>query len=296
MTAFQERWQHRRARADAALDARLPAATEPPARLHEAMRYCCLNGGKRLRAMLVYAGGEIFGAPEHMLDVPACAVELIHAYSLVHDDLPAMDDDDLRRGRPTCHRAYDEATAILVGDALLTLAFAVLTADPALNVAPERRLRMLDSLAAASGSRGMVGGQARDLAAVGRSATLEELQTMHLAKTGALIRASVTLGALTGEADDAALLALDRYACHLGLAFQIVDDVLDEESDTGTLGKRSGADRALNKPTYTSVLGVEGARTAARERHAAALDALAGLTQDTAALRELADFVVERKF
>ncbi len=247
--------------------------------------------------MLVHAGGSLFDAPPEMLDVPACAVELIHAYSLVHDDLPAMDDDDLRRGRPTCHRAYDEATAVLVGDALQSLAFELLATDRALRVPAERRVRMIDLLARASGSQGMVGGQAMDLAAVGRDLTLDQLQTMHLSKTGALIRASIALGAMVKAGhDDPIVKALDDYARHVGLAFQVVDDILDEQSDTDTLGKRSGADRALDKPTYTSVLSIERARDAARELRDKALSALDAIDADTTQLSDLADFVIERPF
>jgi farnesyl diphosphate synthase len=284
-----------RERVERALDAALPNAATTPGRLHEAMRYASLEGGKRVRALLVYAGGAAVGAKEADLDAPACAVELIHAYSLVHDDLPAMDDDDLRRGKPTCHRAYDEATALLVGDALQSLAFEVLAAAPAGAVAPPRRVEMLRTLAMASGSLGMAGGQAIDLAAVGRPLTLEELETMHRLKTGALICASVRLGALAGAlADEASLARLQRYAGCIGLAFQIRDDILDVEASTEALGKRQGADAALGKPTYTSILGLTAAKARAADLHREAIAAIAPFDSDTALLRDLADFIVSR--
>jgi geranylgeranyl diphosphate synthase type II len=217
-----------RARIESALDRRLPLVNTEPQRLHAAMRYVTLGGGKRLRAALVIATGEALGAPPDVLDVPACALELVHAYSLVHDDLPAMDNDDLRRGKPTCHKAFDEATAILAGDALQTLAFELLASDPALRIDPAQRLAMLTRLAQASGAAGMAGGQAIDLGAVGRPMALADVTDMHARKTGALIRASVALGALSVPNIDAARLAqLDAYACAIGLAFQITDDILD---------------------------------------------------------------------
>jgi geranylgeranyl pyrophosphate synthase len=213
------------------------------------MRYAVLGGGKRVRPVLVFAAGAAVGAADARLDAPACAVELIHAYSLVHDDLPAMDDDDLRRGRPSCHRAFDEATAILTGDALQTLAFQILAQATEPDAAV--RLRMIATLALASGSRGMAGGQAIDLAAVGRELDMVQLEDMHIHKTGALIRASVLLGALcTDEFDEPRLERLDRYAKCIGLAFQIQDDILDVVGDTALLGKTAGADTARDKPTY----------------------------------------------
>ncbi|HMW28254.1 MAG TPA: (2E,6E)-farnesyl diphosphate synthase [Plasticicumulans sp.] len=284
-----------RARAELALDARLPAAATLPARLHEAMRYAVLGGGKRVRPVLVYAAGEAVGAAPEGLDGPACALEFIHAYSLVHDDLPAMDDDDLRRGRPTCHRAFDEATAILAGDALQTLAFHVLAHDPSMTVPADTRLRMVELLAHAAGSRGMCGGQAIDMAAVGRELTLAELENMHIHKTGALIRAAVLLGALSqpGVADEE-LARLDRYAKCIGLAFQIHDDILDVVGDTATLGKRQGADQALDKPTYPALLGLDGARAHARALYDDAMHALEPFGERAAVLRALAAFIVER--
>jgi geranylgeranyl diphosphate synthase, type II len=283
-------------RVDAALERWLPPADQPPARLHAAMRYASLDGGKRLRAALVYAAAEAVGARPEAFDAPACAIELIHAYSLVHDDLPAMDDDDLRRGKPSCHLAFGEGTAILAGDAIQTLAFQVLARDPHLPVGPQRRLEMLASLADAAGSAGMAGGQGLDLEAVGRQLDLEALETMHRLKTGGLIRCAVRLGALGAAGISEALLeALDRYAIHLGLAFQIIDDVLDEEGDPATLGKNPGSDRAQGKPSYVALLGVDGARGSA-ERHAgAALAALDALTHRAGLLRSLARFAVERR-
>ena len=290
-----DRWRLLRHQVEQALGARIPPPERPPGRLHEAMRYASLGGGKRLRAMLVYTTGELLRVAPSVLDVPACAVELIHAYSLVHDDLPAMDNDDLRRGRATCHRAFDEATAILAGDALQTLAFEILSSDPALEVTPDTRLRMIAMLTEASGASGMAGGQAIDLAAVGDALSLAELETMHRLKTGALIRASIALGALCApEVDEPTLVALDNFGQSLGLAFQIVDDILDEVADTETLGKASGADRARNKPTYTSLQGVEQARASAATLQADALAQLATVSGETARLAELADFMVRR--
>ncbi|MGH8643939.1 MAG: polyprenyl synthetase family protein, partial [Gammaproteobacteria bacterium] len=217
--------RHFQSRVDTALERWLPEASIHPKRLHEAMRYAVLGDGKRIRPLLVYASGHALGVAPEVLDGPACAVELIHAYSLVHDDLPAMDDDELRRGRPTCHKAFDEATAILAGDALQTLAFYILAHDPAINVSAHNRLQMIETLAHAGGSRGMAGGQALDLAAVGTELTLAELENMHIHKTGALIRACARMGALASENQDpAALKSLDHFAKCMGLAFQIRDD------------------------------------------------------------------------
>jgi farnesyl diphosphate synthase len=283
-----------RERVRVALGARLPAATMEPRRLHEAMRYAVLNGGKRVRAVLVYAAGNTLGAPLARLDAPACAVEMIHAYSLVHDDLPAMDNDDLRRGQPTCHRAFDEATALLAGDALQALAYEVLvTEKPGL---PENRCAdMVRTLAGASGSLGMAGGQAIDLDAVGTPMSLQALENMHRHKTGALIRASVRLGALSSDAEDAERTeALDTYASAVGLAFQIRDDVLDIEGDTATIGKKSGADLALNKPTYPAVIGIEAAKLKAQELHTEALRCLESFGTEADPLRWLSEFIVNR--
>jgi farnesyl diphosphate synthase len=281
-----------RARANRALEACMPAAERAPAPLHEAMRYAVLDGGKRVRATLVYATGEAVGADAALLDAPACAVELIHAYSLVHDDLPAMDDDDLRRGKPTCHRAFGEANALLAGDALQTLAFEVLAEG---GSKAQRGMEMMATLARASGSLGMAGGQAIDLAAVGRELSLDELENMHRRKTGALIRASVRLGALCGDDVDAGRLAqLDAYAACIGLAFQVRDDILDVEADTETLGKTQGADIALDKPTYPSLLGLEAAKRKADELHERAIAELAAFDVRADALRGLSAFIVNR--
>ncbi len=285
-----------RERVELALAARLPAVSTPPARLHEAMRYAVLGGGKRVRAALVYAAGTALGAGDAALDAPACAVELIHAYSLVHDDLPCMDNDDLRRGKPSCHRAYSETTALLAGDALQTLAFEVLASDPALAVSPARRLEMVSTLARATGAAGMAGGQAIDLAAVGRKLAPDELQDMHARKTGALIHAAVRLGALAaGATDEKALAALDRYGRAVGLAFQIADDILDVEGQAATLGKHPGADQARNKPTYPALLGLDAAKTRAQAALTQALESLAPLGDNGAVLAALARYIVERR-
>lgn len=283
-----------RERVHAALDARLPAPTLEPRHLHEAMRYAVLSGGKRVRAVLVYAAGRIAGSPLNVLDAPACAVEMIHAYSLVHDDLPVMDNDDLRRGQPTCHKAFDEATALLAGDALQALAFEVLVNEKN-GMAEKRRAEMVRTLASASGSLGMAGGQAIDLAAVGKALTLPALENMHRHKTGALIRASVRLGALSAATEDCASMdALDGYASAIGLAFQIRDDILDVEGDTDTIGKRSGADVALDKPTYPAIVGMKAAKLKAEELHATALKCLEAFGSEAEPLRWLSEFIVNR--
>lgn len=282
-------------RVERALDARLPAASTAPQRLHEAMRYATLNGGKRVRASLVYAAGQAVGAPDTPLDIPACAVEMIHAYSLVHDDLPCMDDDDLRRGKPTCHKAYDEATALLVGDALQTQAFEMLAGDPGMTTGAPQRLRMISVLAHAAGSHGMAGGQAIDLASAGKQLTLEQLEDMHLRKTGALIRASVLLGALTREdIDHKTLDALEAYSHAIGLAFQVTDDILDVEGKAEILGKKPGVDQERRKPTYPSLLGLAEAKNLAKALHKAALESLAPLGDNGALLANLAGFIIER--
>jgi farnesyl diphosphate synthase len=280
-----------------ALDQRLPAADLHPGDLHQAMRYAVLGGGKRIRPILVYAAGTAVGATLEALDGPACAVEFIHAYSLIHDDLPAMDNDDLRHGQPTCHKACGEALAILAGDALQALAFQVLCQDAAMSQSPTTRLRMLGVLAQAAGSRGMVGGQAIDLGAVGRELSLAELENMHIHKTGALIRASVLLGALSHPTVESTQLEpLDHYAKCIGLAFQIRDDILDVIGDPTTLGKATGADRALDKPTYPALLGLDGAREHARSLGQDALASLASFGAEAGALRWLAHYIVERAY
>jgi len=343
----------------------LPRADIAPQRLHEAMRYAVLDGGKRVRPLLAFAAGELAGAEQGRADVAAAAVELIHAYSLVHDDMPCMDDDVLRRGKPTCHKQYDEATALLVGDALQTLAFQLLAEhrlngharfphpNPLPMSSPQssggttshstrpgncpsqvagypasgrggererqsstlageganeslrefhanddaaRQLEMVKLLALASGSRGMAGGQAIDLASVGKSLTLPELEFMHIHKTGALIRAAVLLGAHCGPVSAAQLAKLDHFGKLIGLAFQVVDDVLDCEADTATLGKTAGKDADNDKPTYVSLLGIQGARDMAQRLHREALETLAGFGDAAQRLRELADFIVLRKY
>ncbi|SEQ36702.1 farnesyl diphosphate synthase [Ectothiorhodospira magna] len=273
----------------------LPGENILPARLHDAMRYSALNGGKRIRPVLTYATGMALGVPLERLDGPACAVELIHVYSLIHDDLPAMDDDDLRRGKPTCHKAYDEATAILAGDAMQALAFQILAADPAMVDNPSARLRMIEHLARAAGSRGMVGGQAIDLGFEGQTPDIAQLENMHIHKTGALIRAAVMLGSsscpdVNWELAD----RLDCFAKSIGLAFQIRDDILDIESDTQTLGKTQGADQALGKATYPAIIGLEASRQQARELVDRALDSLKDLDEGADLLRWIARYIVER--
>jgi len=283
------------ARADAVLARMLPADTQPPVELHRAMRYAVLGGGKRLRPLLAYATGIAFGAAPEKIDAAAAAVEIIHAYSLVHDDLPAMDDDALRRGRPTCHIAFGEAMAILAGDALQALAFDVLANDPAIDVDAVTRLDMLRTLALACGSHGMAGGQAFDLAAVGQRLDATELERMHVHKTGALIRASVRLGALAaGCKDAAALTALHTYGHCIGLAFQIRDDLLDIEVATEQLGKTAGKDAAANKPTYPAILGVAASRAELAALTARALAAVEPLGVAGEPLRDLARFVADR--
>ena len=285
-----------RARLDRYLDDTLPATSTHPAQLHEAMRYAVEGEGKRIRPMLVYAGGLAVGARQETLDAPACAIELIHAYSLVHDDLPAMDDDDLRRGRPSCHRAFGEATAILAGDALQSLAFQVLSNNHMANVSDSTRLKMIKTLAIASGSRGMAGGQAIDLAATGQSQNIAELEDMHIHKTGALIRASLVLGALNEEShtDNTQLEKLDHYAKCIGLAFQIRDDILDVEGEVRTLGKNPGVDQSGEKSTYPALIGLEAARQRANELHSEAMDSLSGFDASADPLRWISLYIIER--
>lgn len=273
----------------------LPAAEIVPQRLHAAMRYAVLGGGKRVRPLLVFAAGEVAGAHVDRLEIAAAAVEMIHAYSLVHDDLPCMDDDVLRRGKPTVHVEFDEATALLVGDSLQSLAFQLLAHYPLAQDA-HKQLEMVTLLAVAAGSRGMAGGQAIDLASVGKTLSLPELELMHIHKTGALIRASVMLGALCGELSAAKMARLDHFAKCIGLAFQVVDDVLDAEASTATLGKTAGKDAQQNKPTYVSVLGVTQAKDLAETLRQDAQDALDGLGAKAQRLRALADFIVLRSF
>lgn len=282
-------------RVERALDARLPGENILPQTLHQAMRYTVLDGGKRTRPLLVYATGQALGVNEDVLDGPACAVEFIHVYSLIHDDLPAMDNDDLRRGKPTCHKAFDEATAILAGDALQALAFEILANDPSILVDAGARLKMISNLTKASGSQGMVGGQAIDLASVGTQLNLPELENMHIHKTGALIRASVNMAALSKpDLDPAVAKNLDHYAKCIGLSFQVKDDILDVESDTATLGKTQGKDVDNDKPTYPALLGMAGAKEKARELHEQAVASLAGFGSEADLLRELSLYIIER--
>lgn len=284
------------ARAEEALDARLPGEDRMPERLHQAMRYSALGGGKRLRPLLTYATGVALGIPLEILDGPAAAVEMIHVYSLIHDDLPAMDDDSLRRGKPTCHIAYDEATAILAGDGLQALAFHVLATDPTITVTAAQRLAMVECLATASGSFGMVGGQAIDLHSVGKQLDLPMLENMHIRKTGALIRASVRLATLASNVtQDEPSERLDHYAKCIGLSFQIKDDILDEESDTQTLGKTQGKDRDNNKPNYPALLGMAGAKEKAQNMHEEALESLKSFGPEADLLRQLSQFIIDRK-
>ena len=287
-----ERYQERSERM---LDHYLTLSDPGTPRLLEAMRYSVLGGGKRLRPILVYCAGEALGAPLAALDAPAAAVEIIHAYSLVHDDLPAMDDDDLRRGRPSCHKAYDEGTAVLVGDALQALAFAVLAEDATPGISDASRLLGMKVLAQGIGTRGMAGGQAVDLEAVGRRLDAAQVEDMHRRKTGALIQASVLLGAITAQvAPGPQFDALARFGAEMGLAFQIQDDILDVDGDAATLGKQTGADAARDKPTYPSTVGIEASRTLARRHRDLAIESLAPLQPRAAVLGALAHFVVDR--
>ena len=282
ISAYQER-------AEMALNVYLPSGDF---RLHQAMSYSVLNGGKRIRPLLVYATGVMLGASNEMLDAPAAAVEIIHSYSLIHDDLPAMDNDDLRRGKPTCHKAFDEATAILAGDALQAYAFNVLAANE--HLTEKQRVKMLIILTQACGSLGMAGGQAIDLESIGKHLSLTELENMHRLKTGALIRASVLLGATAGNADVKTFEVLTQFSELIGLAFQIQDDILDVEGETVLLGKQSGADQALNKPTYPSMLGLQASKEKMQHVYEAALSTLKLLDVDTSWLSELAAYMVER--
>ena len=278
-------------RVEQALDRALPPADTMPTRLHQAMRYSALGGGKRVRPALVYACGELLGVEPALLDAPAAAIEMIHVYSLVHDDLPAMDDDEYRRGRLTCHRRFDEATAILAGDSLQVLAFATLAGCPA---PPARRLEMIELMARASGTAGMAGGQANDHDAAGRSLTLAELEHMHRLKTGELLKAAVLLPAALVETSSADRARLDRFGAALGLAFQIVDDLLDVTGDPALIGKATGVDEARGKPTYPALVGIEASRRRAADLHAEARAELAPFGSRAGPLLALADFLTAR--
>jgi farnesyl diphosphate synthase len=280
-------------RIERVLNNTLPASSSTPQKLHSAMRYSALKGGKRVRGLLCYAAAELCGTAAEIADAGACAVELIHAYSLVHDDMPCMDDDDLRRGKPSCHKQYDDATALLVGDALQSLAFDVLS-QPDLCTQTSHQISMLSILAKASGSTGMAGGQAIDLESVGKPLNQNELENMHQLKTGALIKAAALLGGVNGNVEKSN--AIRCYAINIGLAFQVVDDILDVEADTSTLGKTAGKDADSNKPTYVSILGLVDAKQHAQHLYKNAIDALTPFGNDALRLRELAEFITQRRF
>ncbi len=281
--------------ADKALDFWLPSEDIQPEHLHAAMRYSVLGDGKRIRPVLTYATGQALNVSLSSLDGPSSAVEMIHAYSLIHDDLPAMDDDDLRRGRLTCHKQFDEATAILAGDALQALAFYILAHDQAIHTRAENRLEMISVLAQASGSRGMAGGQAIDLASVGKDLNLAQLENMHIHKTGALIRSAVKMGALAcPDITPDQLDKLDHYAKCIGLAFQVWDDVLDIEGDTEVIGKPQGSDIERGKPTYPKLLGLAGAKQTAQDLHDQAINCLSEFDERADTLRWIADYIVSR--
>jgi geranylgeranyl pyrophosphate synthase len=286
-----------RVRMELALDARLPPATAVPTRLHEAMRYSVLGGGKRIRPALLFATASTLGLSEGEVEAAACAIELIHVYSLVHDDLPAMDDDDLRRGRPTCHKAFDEATAVLVGDALQPLAFQLLARDPALPASPAIRLRLVELLCEASGTFGMAGGQAIDLAAQGQQPDIHQVEDMHARKTGAIIRASVLMAAeCVPQLDRRLYAALNDFATAIGLAFQIQDDLLDVLGDATTLGKATGADQLREKPTHPSIIGIAASQERVSWLHGQALGALEAFGERAAPLRSLATWLLSRRY
>lgn len=291
--AFQDWAQQQQARIEAVLARTLPAADVAPQTLHSAMRYSALGGGKRVRALLCYAVAELCNTELKIADAAASAVELIHAYSLVHDDMPCMDDDDLRRGKPSCHKQYDDATALLVGDALQSLAFEVLAA-PQLCANAHQQVQLLHMLAIASGSTGMAGGQAIDLGAVGKPLTQTQLESMHQLKTGALIQASVLLGAINGSTSQ--IKAVSEYARNIGLAFQVVDDILDVEADTSTLGKTAGKDAMSQKPTYVTLLGLVEAKAYATQLYENAILSLVTFGEEARRLRELASFITQRQF
>nr|WP_234004674.1 farnesyl diphosphate synthase [Pseudoalteromonas sp. T1lg24] len=276
------------------MSALTPASHHTDEKLVAACRYSLLNGGKRLRPILVYLTGELFNADNADLDRIACAIECIHSYSLVHDDLPAMDDDELRRGRPTCHIAYDEATAILVGDALQCLAFETITESQFNGTTVNNQLKIVNTLANASGLLGMCGGQALDIAATDSVITLTQLEQVHKLKTGALLKSAIKMGALAGNANELEIAALARYAEAIGLAFQVQDDILDVEGDTHTLGKPQGSDIEANKATYPALLGIEGAKDKARNLVNQAINALSEIDADTGRLKAIAEYIIAR--
>ena len=296
MSDFQSWASAHQLRFEDVLKSLLPQSQLAPERLHAAMRYSVLEGGKRVRPLLAFAAGELAGANLQRVDMVAAAVEMIHAYSLVHDDMPCMDDDVLRRGKPTCHVEFDEATALLVGDSLQSLAFQLLS-EQTLSDDPRIQLQMVKLLAVAAGSRGMAGGQAFDLDSVGKKLNVPELEFMHIHKTGALIRAAILLGAHCGNSLNAEQInRLDHFGKCIGLAFQVVDDVLDAEADTATLGKTAGKDADNDKPTYVTLLGVAQAKKMSADLHAEAMESLSSFDADALRLRELADFIVIRKY
>lgn len=295
--AFGAQLESWRMRMEHALAARLPDSDQVPARLHEAMRYSVLGGGKRIRPALLFATASAFGLSEDEVEAAACAIELVHVYSLVHDDLPSMDNDDLRRGRPTCHKAYDEATALLVGDALQSLAFQLLASDPKLPASPATRLRLIDMLAQAIGTFGMAGGQAIDLAVQGMRLDIGQVEDMHARKTGAVIRASVLMAAECAPSLDANLYAaLTRFASAVGLAFQIQDDLLDVTGDVSTLGKATGADSERAKPTHPAVIGIAASQQRMRLLHDQAINALAPFGDRAESLCSLAHWLLSRQY
>ena len=283
----------KQSRIEEVLDEALPLENQEPQKLHNAMRYSALGGGKRVRALLCYAAAELCNTNIAVADAAAAAVELIHAYSLVHDDMPCMDDDDLRRGKPSCHKQYDDATALLVGDALQSLAFDVLS-TPQLCANANQQISMLNILAKAAGSTGMAGGQAIDLGSVGKALTQLQLETMHQLKTGALIQAAALLGASGGSREQ--ICAVHTYTENIGLAFQVIDDILDTEADTATLGKTAGKDADSNKPTYVTILGLAAAKELADQLHKTAIAALAPFGTQALRLHELANFITQRSF
>lgn len=293
---FQDWARSRQVRIENSLQTLLPPATVAPERLHDAMRYSVLGGGKRVRPLLAFAAGELSAADEERVTIAAAAVELIHVYSLVHDDLPCMDNDVLRRGKPTCHVEYDEAIALLVGDSLQSLAFQLMAEHPLADT-PGMQLDMIRRLAQAAGSRGMAGGQAIDLSSIGKTLSLPELEFMHIHKTGALIRAAVMLGAGCGNGlNEKQLAELDHFAKCIGLAFQVVDDLLDAEASTATLGKTAGKDADNNKPTYVSILGSSRARELAEELRRDAYQSLESFGSQAQRLRQVTDFIIQREF
>jgi geranylgeranyl pyrophosphate synthase len=295
METFRDFMLHCQQRVESTLDDILPAADDIPQSLHEAMRYASMEGGKRVRPMLVYATGQAVGTDIEVLDRTACAIELIHVYSLIHDDLPAMDNDDLRRGRPTCHKAFDEATAILAGDALQPLAFQMISEDEQLPLSA--RMHILQTLARASGSQGMAGGQAIDLESEGKNLSLAELENMHARKTGALILASITMGAMSNpQLRPQQLQALEQYGSKIGLAFQIQDDILDEVGETEKLGKPQGSDRSRNKSTFVSLCGLKASQERAETLLKQALDALKEFDGSADMLRDLARYIIQRDY